>query len=1099
MAQRNLPPSALEATPQAASDDVAADRWLPVSGDPDLGHPPSTGAPGKRRPGEDLDLAIGWDRFEKLMLAVSSRVLAIRGIKFRRYGVQGQVQHGIDLAGRDVGGRFIVVQCKDYQEFTAGDLRKAVETFTGGRRPFGAGHLIIATSAPTERTQLADELAALQEEHDDLELDLWGAEQINDFLRYQADVVARFWTRETAEVFCTGAPLPGVPAPPLDRQQQADRILVGPLKTSDVKPILREAEAERAVAPDRSARKYGELSTRLEKAGFRGHASVLRVRQLEALREAGLFREAAELAGHLAATALHHGDRFEPRRLARLLHDMTRSDALAETEHGEAINQHARLIRAAVDAILHPLGAASDKFADVLDEARGEPATYQPLLVLHFAERLFAVESDPLETKSALIDSAIAQAEQQARDDYGDDIVMRLRLLRAEYDGAERRALLAAARQHAVPGRHAALIKSREARRYCLEGRAEEAADAWREAVHDAIHAGLNEEAAYWLYAIRAVNVQYGPLTTEIDDEHRLAQALRATGASRVLDRVRDPREQAMSSLVRKKPIEAVLSARCWLTDSAVTGSWAHETEAADLLGDLYADNGEVSMATSYYQRAGKSKKLVGLAESAGDRLLPMGSLHKGPWWVLHARAAQVAAQADLIQDHAAARLLDDLTDLATKGLAGELTDSPTQSLTVQAVKSACALASRGTQEQAGHLLGLLAPEVPRERGHHRHIDDEHAVACVDIASTHDALAAPALIRLFDLADQGVQKASNLITEDAVLRRLGARSPLGPSAEQAVASSPLTEEQRGELRDKAVDLVMEKHHLADVILAELDPDHASVRVQAAHARDRILGRPEPDPHRVGFGTRMVSDSFLAGFLDEEDRQKCLAKLLEVAGDPREAAFNRQDALTGARNLVIRLPAEDKAVTFQFSKAFVHGDRDGSHLDAEVTGRPHPLSSFQISSASASLRGHGMYLAAASAAVLAEREWVRDRALDFLHSDDGSLVQAAAVTLSAIGSDVTGDSDLNLLATHQHIGVRQASAVLCMQHVERHQELAMRLANDSDVRVRRTLAEAAADVAPERVASTAAILEILREDVRHSVRAGAFPRHSSASV
>ncbi|MFE7512669.1 hypothetical protein ACFU8I_15845 [Streptomyces sp. NPDC057540] len=111
----------------------------------------------------------------------------------------------IDLAGRDAEGRFVVVQCKDYREFTAGDLRKAVETFTSGRRPFNADHLIVATSAPTERTQLADELATLQREHEDLELDLWGAEQINDLLRYQADVVARFWTRETAEVFCTGA------------------------------------------------------------------------------------------------------------------------------------------------------------------------------------------------------------------------------------------------------------------------------------------------------------------------------------------------------------------------------------------------------------------------------------------------------------------------------------------------------------------------------------------------------------------------------------------------------------------------------------------------------------------------------------------------------------------------------------------------------------------------------------------------------------------------------------------------------------------------------------------------------------------------------
>ncbi|MET9433922.1 restriction endonuclease [Streptomyces sp. NPDC006551] len=119
-------------------------------------------------------MAIGWDRFEKLMLAVAGRVLAIRGVRFRRYGVQGQAQHGIDLAGRDPEGQFVVVQCKDYQEFTAGQLRAAVRTFTSGDRPFGARHLIVATSASTERTQLADELARLQDEHRDLELDLWG-------------------------------------------------------------------------------------------------------------------------------------------------------------------------------------------------------------------------------------------------------------------------------------------------------------------------------------------------------------------------------------------------------------------------------------------------------------------------------------------------------------------------------------------------------------------------------------------------------------------------------------------------------------------------------------------------------------------------------------------------------------------------------------------------------------------------------------------------------------------------------------------------------------------------------------------------------------
>ncbi|MFC9394595.1 hypothetical protein ACFTWS_15765 [Streptomyces sp. NPDC057027] len=1095
MAQHDLPSFASGATSRPAAHDTVADRWLSVAADPDLGHPPSAGVPGNRPLGEDLDLAMGWDRFEKLMLAVSSHVLAIRGIRFRRYGVQGQVQHGIDLAGRDVEGRFVVVQCKDYREFTAGDLRKAVETFTSGRRPFNAGHLIVATSAPTERTQLADELATLQREHGDLELDLWGAEQINDFLRYQADVVARFWTRETAEVFCTGAPLPGVPAPPPDRQEQADRILIGPLKTSEVRPILRAADAERASAPGESAAKYGEIASRLEEAGFRGHAGVLRSRQLEALREAGLLDEAAELAGRLAAAALHHGDRSESLRLARMLDGLSRGDGPNEAEHATVIRRHARLIRAAVDATLHPLGSASDEFADALDEARNEAETYQPLLALLFAESRFAMQPGLLRRHRTLIDSSIAQAERQAQDDHSEDILMRLRLVRAEYDGAERRSLLSAARQYAVPGRHAALIKSREARRYCLEGRPEEAVEAWREAVRDAIHAGFAEDAADWLYAIRAVNVQYGPLTAEIDDEHRLAQALRTTGASRVLDRVRDPKEQAMSSLVRDNRSEAVLSTRAWLTDSAVTGSWAHEIEAADLLGDLYAGNGEASLAATYYQRAGKPKKLAELAKAAGDTLLPLGALRGEPWWVLHARIGLVAAQTDLIQDERAAELLDGVTDLAARGLAGELVESPTQSLTIQAVRTACALASRGTEAQAAHLLDLLASEVPREPGHHRFSDDDHAIACVDIASTHENLAGDALTRLFELAGHGVQKASSLITEDTVLQLLRAGSHRDTDAAQTVSPGPVTEGQRRALRMRAAEFVEEKTFLGDVILAELDPSHPSVREQANHARDRILGRPDPDPHRVGFGTRMVPDSFLVCFLDEEDRNRCLAKLLEVADDPREAASNRQDALTGARNIVIQQTTAVRSTTFQFSKAFVLGERDGSHLDGTVTGKPHPLSSIQISSTSASLRAKGLYLAVASACVRGEEEWVRDQALDFLHSDDVSVVQAAAVTLSAIGDDVTGDIDVNLLATHQHVGVRQASAVLCMHHLERYEGLAMRMAKDGDARVRRTLAEAAANAASDRAAPVAAILDVLRGDLRHSVRAAASPRRS----
>ena len=55
----------------------------------------------------------------------------------------------------------------------------------------------------------------------------------------------------------------------------------------------------------------------------------------------------------------------------------------------------------------------------------------------------------------------------------------------------------------------------------------------------DGIHAGLTENAADWLYAIRTVNAQFGPWTDQLDEEHRLAQVLRTTGSDHLLDRSR--------------------------------------------------------------------------------------------------------------------------------------------------------------------------------------------------------------------------------------------------------------------------------------------------------------------------------------------------------------------------------------------------------------------------------------------------------------------------------------------------------------------------------------------------------------------------------
>ena len=259
----------------------------------------------------------------------------------------------------------------------------------------------------------------------------------------------------------------------------------------------------------------------------------------------------------------------------------------------------------------------------------------------------------------------IAQEERRPALGGDDDTVIRLRLVRAEYDDSERGRLLKSARRHQVPGLHAALISAREARRCCLESRAEEALESWRDAVSDAIHAGTSRYRRRLAVChprpqrpVRAVDLR-------LDEEHRLAQALRTTGTGRLLDRIRDPREEAMSATVSGQPREAVLAARRWLTDSVATGSWADEQDALVFLADLYRDNREPLLAASYYQRAGDDKKLLDLASQVGDLPLPIGSLQDAPWWTLSARAALISVQADLLDDRTAEALLAELTGLA--------------------------------------------------------------------------------------------------------------------------------------------------------------------------------------------------------------------------------------------------------------------------------------------------------------------------------------------------------------------------------------------------------------------------------------------------
>ncbi|MEX1009655.1 MAG: hypothetical protein WD271_17690, partial [Acidimicrobiia bacterium] len=758
-----------------------------MSEDPVLAGPVASLGPGNVPAGGDLRLDIGWEAFEQLVAAISRYVLGLNQMRFRRYGMPGQAQFGIDLAGRRPGGGYTVVQCKHVATFGAASLRAAVEKFASGRRPFNALQFIVAVSNHAARTtQVLDELAALQDEYsDEFELDLWGPDELNDVLRERADIVARFWTRETAEAFCTGAPLPGVAAPPPEWTRVADQVLLSPLGVDGLDRDVVEAERLEATDPVAAAAAYGQIGERLTAQGFGGHAHVMWRRQLDALATADDVDDACALDARLAAQALHEGDLHQARLLSHRMNDLIRSDSEdVVAERSPVATTHAELISAAVYTAEHPFGHNNELLRLLANTPDGVAVPeYQPLLVLLLAELaaadgVAATASDDLDqdmTDSGsdragavrdLVASALDQLEMPRPAPPNEDLAVRLRMIGASYDNEERGRLLAEARQMRLPRSQAALVLATEARRNAMDGSSDDALEHWRQAVASAIHDGRTDDAAGWLYAIRAVHIRYGPWSGNIDEEHLLAQALPKATSGRILRRVRDPEMDARRAALDNRPVDAIRSARRWLADSIVTGDWVDEDAAVEMLGDLYAANAEPDRAAMCYQWAGETKKLLQLADAVGDRPLPVANLNLSPWWQQVTTLALVAAQHDLVPDDTAAQLLTGLLDIMTRGRAGELVEGPTRALTTQATKTACVFAARGTSDQAQALLDVLAGDVAREENQYRFHDEEHVRACVDIAMHFPSLEFLALARLFSLAEVGTHEALEALNLD---------------------------------------------------------------------------------------------------------------------------------------------------------------------------------------------------------------------------------------------------------------------------------------------------------------------------------------------
>lgn len=718
-------------------------------------------------------------------------------------------------------------------------------------------------------------------------------------------------------------------------------------------------------------------------------------------------------------------------------------------------------------------------------------------MVLHAAERAVLAaairgpdrsardqgdESDSYDAIGALLPSALASVN-AVPERVRNDVEIRLRILHAAHDPIQRMQLLGEARQLRLPRTSAALVLAAEARRNAQEGLPDEAEEHWRLAVAYALQDGRTEDANRWLYALRDLKVRYGPWSDRLDEEHHLARALPRTTADRIVSRRRDFEVHARRAALDGRPIEATLSTLWWLTDSIVYGDWNSESGAFELLGGLYAENGEPELAAICLQRAGKKKELVELAGTTGDRRLPALATSEGPWWQLQATLALLAAQHDLIPDDEASELIDQLIDLTARGRAGELTENPARALTDQATRTLLATAHCGTADQAATALATFDSDALRPAGGYFPHDKEHTQACRFIAAEHSSAAALALERLVALAEVGVDDAQHALSAPDVVRQL-----------RGDQSSDLDGQIRAALNGRVRALADGGNYYALIAVVDLDGTDAACRDKVEAVRDRILNRSEPAGNSRSIGTVLASDTRLVRVLDEADCVACAVRVIAIAEDRREVASTRQEALEGLAGLVECVPDGVRRDLHARARRFVAGDHEESAL-GEFNQRPHPLSAFKIFFGPGSLRAGGLALAHSSAITTEDRAWVVEQAQPLLGSSERRDVHVAASILSDPELDAASLLDVGTLVHHANPAVRQLAAVLATSHARPTPELLQLLAEDADAVVRQVVADRVRALIqtdlrePGRAPTPAieAVIRRLQSDARRSVR------------
>jgi hypothetical protein len=984
-----------------------------------------------------------WESFERLVLAMARSLDG--GYDLRRYGTPGQAQHGLDVVAFFAERKPSVYQAKRWQAFGASDLEEAVDRYTEGRRPFDADRIVIAVATEARDTQTIEKLAELREKHKGMEIELWDRQAISDCLRDQTNIVSTFFGPATAAAFCISTP----PQPPIGPEPQAsiaaDAILRGPVAHLGLTDDLRRAEEAVGERPDEAAELLAHVAERLEGSGFVPHAFPVRELQAMALRAAGRRADEAWVRIDLGWQQFDGGDTLSAAIQIRVIGEWG-DEAPEDVVRCANALSHAISLRRDYAGTLDDLAEAVDALTD------GDPHRVDAVLVLA-EEAVAARRPELVEARSDLLHDLAAS---MPHTNPGLLTAARLRMCRVECSGGWEE--MAATARDTYPPPVTALVLARYARHLALVPQPQPSAARWRDAIERACVELLNDDAADWLYALRAVRLQNGLMGDDIDDLHRHAQALRAAGTGTLLPEPYPARESGLANLRDKQWPDALETVRRYLWRSVVGADWSGELEAHEMLGDLFVQTGRGHEAIRHYVIAGEGKKLQQLAGAARDEpvRLPGDLLTSRPW----ERAAAfsfAAATADLIVDEdarywcsAAFREVTDHPQPAPLGAPNPM---------LAAFKAFGQLAAVSTVEQARRFLEIGRELVPRQPNAYHYTDEDHVHALIGLARAHPELRAEAVDQLLQalLVDQRMAElllrhGHDLLRDDSIrtVAAVGATAA-GGSLYAALA----------------------------LVAAEADTSQAEPL-----ARQRLEVAVAPRVHQPGvhsFGTGLGQTAALVTVLREDDRIRFARAMLAFANDHEEVAQDRQEALVALKGIARRIPDDVRDELFEQVLPFVEGRHDTPEGDPFFPATADPLERFRWSFGDPALAPTALMAAAALARGPEQCSAVQRNAMIQLRDATDEHTNSIAVALASLPPQMV-TVPLEFLASHPSHWLRALAAVIWAQRTDQPEEIGVALAGDWSRDVRGSLARSLRSGSRyERVHA------ILSDDPRRSIR------------